>query len=98
VFGRDGAHPFTHRRPCGARAGTGRQRVPTLSCDLAAAAKGERELPASGRIGLHDARHTYCSTMIDADVSVANVSRYAGHSSAAFTLSRYVHARADQAP
>ena len=30
--------------------------------------------------------------MIDAGVSVPNVSRYAGHSSPAFTMARYVHA------
>ncbi len=35
--------------------------------------------------------------MLAAGVPVANVSRYAGRSSPAFTMARYVHARSDQA-
>ncbi|MGE3234017.1 MAG: tyrosine-type recombinase/integrase [Thermoleophilia bacterium] len=97
VFGSDGETPFNHSSAL-ARTRTAWKAIPPLACDVDAAAKGERELPSSGRVGLHEARHSFCSTLLDAGVSVANVSRYAGHSSPAFTLARYVHARADQAP
>jgi integrase len=99
VLGRDGEHTFTHssalQRATRDWKAAG---IPPLACDVDAAAKGERGLPEFGRIGLHEARHSYCSTLLDAGVSVANVSRYAGHATPAFTLARYVHARADQAP
>jgi integrase len=99
VLGRDGERTVTHSSILQrATRDWNAAGVPPLACDLDAEAKGERELPAFGRIGLHEARHTYCSTLLDAGVSVANVSRYAGHASPAFTLARYVHARADQAP
>ncbi len=42
-------------------------------------------------IGLHEARHTFASQMIDAGLSLANVSRHMGHSSIAVTERVYVH-------
>lgn len=42
-------------------------------------------------IGLHEARHTYASTMIAANVPIAKVSRYMGHSSIAVTERVYFH-------
>jgi integrase len=98
VFGRDGEHPFAHSATL-ARAYRAWKAaaVAPLACDVDAARRGEAELPEYGRVGLHEARHTYCSTMLAAGVWVANVSRYAGHSSPSFTLARYVHARTDQA-
>jgi len=42
-------------------------------------------------IGLHEARHTYASTMILAGVPIAKVSRYMGHSSIAVTERVYFH-------
>ena len=42
-------------------------------------------------IGLHEARHTYASTMIAAQVPIATVSRYMGHSSTAVTERVYFH-------
>jgi integrase len=42
-------------------------------------------------IGLHEARHTCASTMIAANVPIATVSRYMGHSSIAVTERVYFH-------
>ncbi len=98
VFGRDGEHPFAHssalERAYSAWRTAG---IPPLACDLNTHQRDGGDLPAFGRIGLHEARHSYVSMMLAAGVPIANVSRYAGHSSAAFTLARYVHARTDQA-
>jgi integrase len=99
VFGRDGEHPFTHSSALHRAARDWKAAgIPPLACDIDAADRGQGHLPPFGRIGLHEARHSYCTTLLDAGVSVANVSRYAGHASPAFTLARYVHPRADQAP
>jgi integrase len=98
IFGRDGEHPFAHSAALArARWAWKAAAVPVLACDVDAHQREGRELPAFGRIGLHEARHSYVSMMLAAGVPVANVSRYAGHSSAAFTMARYVHARSDQA-
>ncbi len=98
VFGRDSEHPFAHssalERAYSAWRTAG---IPPLACDLDTHQRDGGDLPAFGRIGLHEARHSYVSMMLAAGVSIANVSRYAGHSSPAFTLARYVHARTDQA-
>jgi integrase len=42
-------------------------------------------------IGLHEARHTYASLLIDAGVPIAKVSRYMGHSSISVTERVYFH-------
>ncbi len=42
-------------------------------------------------IGLHEARHTYASTMIQAGVPLPKVSRYMGHSSISVTERVYFH-------
>lgn len=42
-------------------------------------------------IGLHEARHTYVSLMIAADVNIKTISEWAGHSSVTITLDRYGH-------
>lgn len=57
----------------------------------------DRVLKAAGlpRIRLHDGRHTALSLMEKAGVPVSVISRWAGHYDAAFTMSRYVHARDD---
>ena len=65
-----------------------------LACDVDAERRDRRPLPKFGYLGLHEARHTYCSTMLAAGVSPAAVSRYAGHASVSFTLTRYVKALA----
>ncbi|WP_217913334.1 tyrosine-type recombinase/integrase [Miltoncostaea marina] len=97
VFGRDGERPFSHSAALSrASKAWAKAQVSPLACDRDAASRGERPLPPCAKLGLHEARHSYCSTMLEAGVSPANVSRYAGHASVAFTLARYVHARADQ--
>jgi integrase len=95
VFGTDGARPFS-ASALRARALTAWKapKVAALACDLDAARQECRELPPFGFLRLHEARHTYCSIQLAAGVSPAGVSRYAGHSSVSFTLSRYVHALA----
>ena len=40
---------------------------------------------------MHDLRHSYVSLLIAGGASVKEVSTWAGHSSAAFTLDRYSH-------
>jgi integrase len=42
-------------------------------------------------LSMHDMRHTAISTLIQAGADVVSVQRFAGHSSAAMTLSRYAH-------
>ncbi len=42
-------------------------------------------------IGLHEARHTFASQMIDAGLRLTNVSRHMGHSSITVTERVYVH-------
>jgi integrase len=42
-------------------------------------------------IGLHEARHTYASMMIDAGVNAKALSEFLGHASVAITLDRYGH-------
>jgi integrase len=44
-----------------------------------------------GQAGLHEARPTYASTLCAANVPIANVSRYMGHSSIAVTERVYFH-------
>jgi integrase len=98
VFGADGEQPFSHSAALARAYGAWKKAdLPPLACDFDAHEREGREVPAFGSIGLHEARHFYCSTLLAAGVPPANVSRYAGHHSVAFTLSRYVHARADQA-
>jgi integrase len=46
------------------------------------------ELPA---LGLHDARHTYASLMIAANVNAKALSTFMGHSSVTITFDRYGH-------
>ncbi len=42
-------------------------------------------------IGLHEARHTFASMLIDATTPIAKVSRYMGHASISMTERVYVH-------
>jgi integrase len=42
-------------------------------------------------IGLHEARHTYASLLIAANVNVKTISEWMGHSSITITLDRYGH-------
>jgi integrase len=42
-------------------------------------------------IGLHEARHTYASLMIAANVNIKTISEFMGHSSVTITLDRYGH-------
>lgn len=68
--------------------------IPPLACDVDTERRGGSPVPEFGYLTLHEARHTYCSTALAAGVSPAAVSRYAGHASVAFTLTRYVKALA----
>lgn len=43
------------------------------------------------RVRVHDLRHTYVSLLVAGGASIKEVSTWAGHSSAAFTLDRYSH-------
>ncbi len=98
IFGRDGEHPFAHSSVLARAYGAWRTAgIPPLACDLDTHQRDGGDLPPFGRIGLHGARHSYVSMMLAAGVPIANVSKYSGHSSAAFTMARYVHARSDQA-
>lgn len=45
----------------------------------------------TGGIGLHEARHTYASLMIAANVNIKTISEWMGHSSVTITLDRYGH-------
>ena len=42
-------------------------------------------------ISLHEARHTFASLLIDADVNAKAISTFMGHSSIAITIDRYGH-------
>jgi integrase len=42
-----------------------------------------------GHITLHEARPTFCSLMLRHGIDPVTVAKYAGHSSAAFTMDRY---------
>jgi integrase len=42
-------------------------------------------------LGFHEARHTFASLMIAADVNVKAISTYMGHASVKITLDRYGH-------
>ena len=44
----------------------------------------------------HELRHTYVSMLIDAGANPKEVSRWAGHSSVAFTLDQYGHLYEDR--
>jgi integrase len=63
----------------------------------AAARKREDEedaIPLSERIrpiGLHEARHTAVSQMLDAGITIDKVSKFMGHSSITVTIDRYGH-------
>jgi integrase len=46
-------------------------------------------------IGLHEARHTYASILIDGGLPLVHVSRFLGHSSTAITERVYVHLMPD---
>jgi integrase len=46
----------------------------------------------------HSLRHTAASRWLHAGYNIAVVSRLLGHSNAAFTMSVYVHVRADDLP
>lgn len=95
VFGANGTRPFSYSA-LKSRSLTAweRARVPPLQCDVDASRRDDRPVPEFGYLTLHEARHTYCSTVLAAGVSPAAVSRYAGHASVAFTLTRYVKALA----
>jgi integrase len=93
VFSLNGVRPFsTSALRTRAMAAWQAAEVPPLACDVAAHERDGRELPEHGHLGLHEGRHTYCSTLLAAGVSPAAVSRYAGHTSVAFTMARYVKA------
>jgi integrase len=95
VFGENGTRPFSASAlRSRALAAWKAAEVPVLACDVDAARQEGRELPAFGFLRLHEGRHTFCSTQLAAGVSPAAVSRYAGHASVSFTLSRYTHALA----
>ena len=42
-------------------------------------------------IGLHEARHTFASLMIAANVNIKALSNYMGHAGISITLDRYGH-------
>ncbi len=93
VFGRDGARPFNASAlRVRALAAWAAAEVRVLSCDVDAERRDGRPIPAHGYLTLHECRHTYCSSLLAAGVNPAAVSKYAGHSSVGFTLSRYTHA------
>lgn len=46
-------------------------------------------------IGLHEARHTFASLMIDAGVNIKAISTFMGHASVKITLDRYGHLMPD---
>jgi integrase len=75
-----------HRLATGLRSGPGPSR---------AGRRRKRDgtpVPEFGAIGLHEARHSYGSMLIDADVPIPAVARYMGHASPAITLNMYAHA------
>ncbi len=93
VFGQDGARPFSASAlSARALAAWKAAAVPVLACDVDAARREGRPIPAHGGLTLHEGRHTYCSSLLAAGVSPAAVSKYAGHASISFTLGRYTHA------
>ncbi len=60
--------------------------------------RGAREeLPLLEPLGPHEARHTFASILIAADVNVKAISSYMGHASIAITLDRYGHLMVDHA-
>jgi integrase len=67
---------------------------PAKLSDLFLAVSKAAGLP---RLRLHDARHTALTLMVAAGVPISDVSKYAGHHSAAFTYSRYVHGKSNAA-
>ncbi len=93
VFGRNGERPFSASAVrVRALAAWKAAEVPALACDVDAERREGRPIPAHGYLTLHEGRHTYCSSLLAAGVSPAAVSKYAGHASVGFTLSRYTHA------
>jgi integrase len=88
VFGRDPARPF-NPSTVGERAAKAwatenarRRRM---------GAEGLEEPPPLMPIELHECRHTFASTMIDAGVNFKALSSYLGHSSITITLDLYGH-------
>ncbi|MDQ3893096.1 MAG: tyrosine-type recombinase/integrase [Actinomycetota bacterium] len=51
----------------------------------------EDELEPLKPLGLHEARHTFASLMIDAGVNAKALTTYLGHSSVEITFDRYGH-------
>lgn len=88
VFGTSATHPFTpsntRRRARRAWARENEKRI-----EDAKEARVEPQLLEP--IGLHEARHTYASLMIAADVNAKTIAAYMGHSSITITLDRYGH-------
>jgi integrase len=82
VFGRDGEHPFTSSNVW-RRAHTAWKRANKT--------RAEQQLAQLEPIGLHEARHSFASTLIAADVNIKAVSELMGHSSITITLDRYGH-------
>src|SRR5262249_52589076 len=90
VFGRTAERPFADA--------TVRARVAKAWADAnAKRAEQDPPLPALEPIGLHEARHTFASTLIAAGVNVKAISTYMGHSSITITLDRYGHLLDDHA-
>ncbi len=82
VFGRDPGRPFVPSTVRGRAL-----RAWTMETDRIK----EKDPTAPGRepIGLHEARHSFASMLIAAEVDPKTISRLMGHSSVAFTLDQY---------
>jgi integrase len=82
VFGRTATSPFTPSNV--------RKRALT-AWKRANAKRQEARLEPLQPIGLHEARHTFATTLIFAGVNVKAISSYMGHASVTVTLDRYGH-------
>lgn len=81
VFG-DGSRPLDPR---------GAARLAATAWKRANAERGENELEPLEPIGLHEARHTYASTMLAAGVGARVVAELMGHADAGLVWTRYGH-------
>ena len=91
VFGRTPEIPFAPstaaQRAARAWEAASEKAARRAQVERRALAPGELFVP----IGLHEARHSYVSFLIDAEFDAKRISTYAGHASVAFTWDRYGH-------
>jgi integrase len=88
AFGRDSVRPF-NPSTVGERSANAWTKENARRRRMGA--EGLEEPPPLMPIELHECRHTFASTMIDAGVNLKALSSYLGHSSITITLDRYGH-------